>query len=136
MRRISAMQLKDPKLFRQQAYIDGQWVEADSRKSFAVNNPADDSTLGSVPDCGAAETRRAILAAEKALPDWAARTGKERAAILRKLADLMMANQEDLAQLITAEEGKPLSESRGEIAYAASFIEWFGEEAKRIYGDV
>jgi succinate-semialdehyde dehydrogenase/glutarate-semialdehyde dehydrogenase len=130
------MQLKDPKLFRQQAYIDGQWVEADSRKSFKVNNPADDSTLGSVPDCGAAETKRAIAAAEKALPDWASRTGKERAAILRKWNDLMMANQEDLAQLLTAEEGKPLSESRGEIAYAASFIEWFGEEAKRVYGDV
>ena len=130
------MQLKDQKLFRQQAYIDGQWVEADSRKSFAVNNPADDSTLGSVPDCGAAETRRAIAAAGRALIDWRARTGKERAAILRKWADLMMANQEDLAQLMTAEQGKPLAESRGEIAYAASFIEWFGEEAKRVYGDV
>jgi succinate-semialdehyde dehydrogenase/glutarate-semialdehyde dehydrogenase len=130
------MQLKDSKLFRQQAYVDGQWVEADSRKSFTVNNPADDSILGSVPDMGAAETRRAIMAAERALPDWRARTGKERAAILRKWADLMMENQEDLAQLMTAEQGKPLSESRGEIAYAASFIEWFGEEAKRIYGDV
>jgi succinate-semialdehyde dehydrogenase / glutarate-semialdehyde dehydrogenase len=135
LRRL-VMQLKDSKLFRQQAYIDGQWVEADSRKSFAVNNPADDSILGSVPDMGAAETRRAIMAAERALPDWRARTGKERAAILRKWADLMMENQEDLAQLMTAEQGKPLSESRGEIAYAASFIEWFGEEAKRIYGDV
>jgi succinate-semialdehyde dehydrogenase / glutarate-semialdehyde dehydrogenase len=134
--REEIMQLKDSKLFRQQAYIDGQWVEADGRKSFAVNNPADDSTLGAVPDMGAAETRRAIMAAERALPDWRARTGKERAAILRKWADLMMANQEDLAQLMTAEQGKPLSESRGEIAYAASFIEWFGEEAKRIYGDV
>jgi succinate-semialdehyde dehydrogenase/glutarate-semialdehyde dehydrogenase len=130
------MQLKDPKLFRQQAYIDGQWVEADSRKSFAVNNPADDSTLGSVPDCGAAETRRAIAAAERAMIEWRARTGKERAAILRKWADLMIANQEDLAQLMTAEQGKPLTESRGEIVYAASFIEWFGEEAKRVYGDV
>ena len=130
------MQLKDPKLFRQQAYIDGQWVEAESRKTFAVNNPADDSTLGTVPDMGASETRRAIAAADKALPDWRARTGKERAAILRKWADLMMAHQEDLAQLMTAEQGKPLSELRGEIAYAASFIEWFGEEAKRVYGDV
>ncbi len=130
------MQLKDPKLFRQQAYIDGQWVEADSRNSFTVNNPADDSTLGRVPDCGATETRRAIAAAARALPDWRARTGKERAAILRKWADLMIAHQEDLAQLMTAEQGKPLSESRGEIAYAASFIEWFGEEAKRVYGDV
>jgi succinate-semialdehyde dehydrogenase/glutarate-semialdehyde dehydrogenase len=130
------MQLKDSKLFRQQAYIDGQWVEADSRKSFKVNNPADDSTLGSVPDCGAAETRRAIEAAQRALIDWRARTGKERAAIPRKWADLMIAHQEDLAQLMTAEQGKPLTESRGEIAYAASFIEWFGEEAKRVYGDV
>jgi succinate-semialdehyde dehydrogenase/glutarate-semialdehyde dehydrogenase len=130
------MQLKDPKLFRQQAYIDGQWVDADSHKKFDVNNPADDSTLGSVPDCGAAETRRAIGAAERAMVDWRARTGKERATILRKWADLMMANQEDLAQLMTAEQGKPLTESRGEIAYAASFIEWFGEEAKRVYGDV
>jgi len=130
------MQLKDPKLFRQQAYIDGQWVEADNRKSFTVNNPVDDSTLGSVPDCSAAETRRAIAAAERAMIDWRARTGKERGAILRKWADLMMANQEDLAQLMTAEQGKPLSEARGEIAYAASFIEWFGEEAKRVYGDV
>jgi succinate-semialdehyde dehydrogenase / glutarate-semialdehyde dehydrogenase len=130
------MQLKDSNVFRQQAYIDGKWVEAESRKNFAVNDPADDSVLGHVPDCGAAETRRAIEAADRALPDWRARSGKERAAILRKWADLMMANQEDLAQLMTAEQGKPLSESRGEIAYAASFIEWFGEEAKRVYGDV
>jgi succinate-semialdehyde dehydrogenase/glutarate-semialdehyde dehydrogenase len=130
------MKLKDQELFRQQAYIDGQWVEADRGKTFNVTNPADDSVLGHVPDLGAAETRRAIAAAERALPDWRARTGKERAAILRKWADLMLANQEDLAQLMTAEQGKPLSESRGEIAYAASFIEWFGEEAKRVYGDV
>jgi succinate-semialdehyde dehydrogenase / glutarate-semialdehyde dehydrogenase len=130
------MRLNDERLFRRQAYIDGQWVAADSRKTFAINNPADDSVLGQVPDMGAAETRRAIAAADKALPDWGARTGKERAVILRKWADLMMAHQEDLAQLITAEQGKPLAESRGEIAYAASFIEWFGEEAKRVYGDV
>ena len=128
------MQLKDPKLFRQSSYIDGQWV--DGKTTFAVNNPADDTVLGHVPDLGAAETRAAIAAAERALPDWRARTGKERAAILRKWADLMLANQEDLAQLMTAEQGKPLSESRGEIVYAASFIEWFGEEAKRVYGDV
>jgi succinate-semialdehyde dehydrogenase/glutarate-semialdehyde dehydrogenase len=130
------MRLNDERLFRQRAYIDGQWVEAESRKTVAVNNPADDSTLGHVPDLSAAETRRAIAAADKALPDWRQRTGKERAAILRKWADLMLANQEDLAQLMTAEQGKPLAESRGEIAYAASFIEWFGEEAKRVYGDV
>ncbi|HEV8015905.1 MAG TPA: NADP-dependent succinate-semialdehyde dehydrogenase [Stellaceae bacterium] len=130
------MRLNDDRLFRQQAYIDGQWVAADRGKTFNVTNPADDSVLGHVPDLGAAETRRAIAAAERALPDWRARTGKERAAILRKWADLMLANQEDLAQLMTAEQGKPLGESRGEIAYAASFIEWFGEEAKRVYGDV
>jgi succinate-semialdehyde dehydrogenase/glutarate-semialdehyde dehydrogenase len=130
------MRHNDERLFRQRAYIDGQWVEAESRKTVAVNNPADDSTLGHVPDLSAAETRRAIAAADKALPDWRQRTGKERAAILRKWADLMLANQEDLAQLMTAEQGKPLAESRGEIAYAASFIEWFGEEAKRVYGDV
>src|SRR5579863_2937422 len=112
------MRLNDERLFRQHAYIDGQWVEAESRKTFAVANPADDSGLGHAPDCGAAETRRAIDAAERALPDWRARTGKERAAILRKWADLMLANQEDLAQLMTAEQGKPLAESRGEIAYA------------------
>ena len=130
------MQLKDAKLFRQQGYIDGQWIEADNRASVAVNNPADNTVLGRVPDMGAAETRRAIEAAERALPDWRARTGKERAAILRRWHDLMMANQEDLAQLMTAEQGKPLAEARGEIAYAASFIEWFAEEGKRIYGDV
>ncbi|HEY3917095.1 MAG TPA: NADP-dependent succinate-semialdehyde dehydrogenase [Stellaceae bacterium] len=130
------MRLNDERLFRQHAYIDGGWVEAESRKTFAVNNPADNGILGQVPDMGAAETRRAIAAAERALPDWRARTGKERAAILRRWADLMMANQEDLAQLMTAEQGKPLTESRGEIAYAAAFIEWFGEEAKRVYGDV
>ncbi len=106
-----------------------------SAAPFPVNNPADNSILGTVPKMGAAETRRAIEAAERALPAWRAKTAKERAAILRKWFDLMMANQEDLAQLMTAEQGKPLAESRGEIAYAASFIEWFAEEGKRIYGD-
>ena len=130
------MQLKDPKLFRQQAYVDGQWCDADNRATVTVDDPATRATLGTVPEMGAAETRRAIAAAERALPEWRGRTAKERAAILRRWADLMMANQEDLAQLMTAEQGKPLAESRGEIAYAASFIEWFGEEGKRIYGDV
>jgi len=129
------MQLKDPKLFRQQCYIDGKWVEADNREAIPVNNPADNSILGTVPKMGADETRRAIEAAERALPDWRARTGKERAIVLRKLYELMIENQEDLAQLMTAEQGKPLTESRGEIVYAASFIEWFGEEGKRVYGD-
>ncbi len=129
------MKLKNPNLFRQQCYIDGAWVDADSGETIAVDNPATGEKLGTVPRMGAAETRRAILAAVRALPAWRAMTGKERSAILRRWADLMMANQEDLAVLMTAEQGKPLAESKGEIAYAASFIEWFGEEAKRVYGD-
>jgi succinate-semialdehyde dehydrogenase/glutarate-semialdehyde dehydrogenase len=129
------MKLKNPKLFRQQCYIDGAWVDADSGETIAVDNPATGEKLGTVPRMGAAETRRAILAAVRALPAWRAMTGKERSAILRRWSDLMMANQEDLAVLMTAEQGKPLAESKGEIAYAASFIEWFGEEAKRVYGD-
>lgn len=129
------MQLKDEALFRQQAFVDGAWVSADQGDSFAVTDPATGDTLGTVPRMGAAETRRAIVAAERALPEWRDRTGKERAAILRRWADSMMANQDDLALLMTAEQGKPLAESKGEIAYAASFIEWFGEEAKRVYGD-
>jgi succinate-semialdehyde dehydrogenase / glutarate-semialdehyde dehydrogenase len=129
------MKLSDPKLFRQQCYVDGAWVNADKGATIPVNNPADNSNLGTVPKMGAEETRRAIEAADRALPAWRARTAKERAKVLRKWADLMMENQEDLAQLMTAEQGKPLTESRGEIAYAASFIEWFGEEGKRTYGD-
>ncbi|WP_198154813.1 NADP-dependent succinate-semialdehyde dehydrogenase [Oceanibaculum pacificum] len=127
--------LKDPKLFRQQCYIDGAWADADKGETLDVTNPADNSKLGTVPKMGASETRRAIEAANKALPAWRAKTGKERAVILRKLFDLMMANQDDLGALMTAEQGKPLTEAKGEIAYAASFIEWFGEEAKRVYGD-
>ncbi len=130
------LQLKDPKLFRQQCYIDGQWVDADGGGTIPVTNPANGAALGTVPKMGAAETRRAIEAAERALPAWRAKTGKERAAILRRWFELMMANQDDLALLMTSEQGKPLAEAKGEIAYAASFIEWFGEEAKRIYGDV
>src|SRR3982074_307859 len=132
---LPALPLKDPKLFREQCYVDGQWIGADSRKTLSVIDPATGQALGTVPDLGAAETRRAIAAAERAWPSWRAKTAKERAVILRKWFDLMMANQEDLAQLMTAEQGKPLTESRGEIAYAASFIEWFGEEGKRTYGD-
>jgi succinate-semialdehyde dehydrogenase/glutarate-semialdehyde dehydrogenase len=130
-----AMKLDDERLFRQQCYINGEWVDADEGGTLPVNNPATGETLGTVPRLGAAETRRAIAAADRALPAWRALTGKERALILRKWADLMMANQDDLARLMTAEQGKPLAESKGEIAYAASFIEWFGEEAKRVYGD-
>ncbi len=127
--------LKDEFLLRQRCYIRGAWIDADSGKTIQVTNPASGEVIGTVPNAGAAETRRAIEAAEDAMPAWRARTAKERAAILRKWFELMMANQEDLATLMTAEQGKPLTESRGEIAYAAAFIEWFSEEAKRVYGD-
>jgi succinate-semialdehyde dehydrogenase / glutarate-semialdehyde dehydrogenase len=133
---LPAIPLKDPKLFREEGYIDGAWTAADSRKAFAVVDPATGEEIGSVPDMGAAETRRAIDAAEQAWPEWRAKTAKERAAILRRWFDLTMANQEDLALLLTTEQGKPLAEAKGEIAYGASFIEWFAEEAKRVYGDV
>jgi succinate-semialdehyde dehydrogenase/glutarate-semialdehyde dehydrogenase len=128
--------LKDPKLFRDRAYVDGAWVEADSRKRLDVDNPADGSILGSVPDMGAAETKRAIDAANAALPAWRALPAKERSRILRKWYDLIMANADDLALLLTTEQGKPLAEAKGEIVYGASFVEWFAEEAKRVYGDV
>src|SRR5689334_2559294 len=129
------MELKDPKLFRQQCYVNGEWVDALNRGTIPVTNPATGETLGTVPRMGAEETRQAIEAADKALPGWRGKTAKERAQVLRKWFDLMIANQEDLATLMTAEQGKPLAESKGEIAYAAAFIEWFGEEGKRIYGD-
>jgi len=129
------LQLKDPELFRQQCYIDGRWHGADDGSTVSVTNPATGQPLGVVPGMGVTETRRAIEAANKAWPAWRARTAKERSVILRKWHDLMMANREDLAALMTAEQGKPLAESRGEIEYAASFVEWFSEEAKRVYGD-
>lgn len=129
------MQLKDPSLLRQQAYVDGAWVDADDKTSLAVTDPATGKEIATVPKMGAKETRRAIDAAEAAWPAWRAKTGKERAAILRRWNDLMLANQDDLALIMTTEQGKPLTEAKGEIAYAASFIEWFAEEAKRIYGD-
>ena len=129
------MQLKDSSLFRQQAYVDGAWLDADGGQTLEVNNPASGEVLGTVPKMGAAETRRAIEAAERALPAWRDLTAKERSQALRRWFELIMQNQEDLARLMTLEQGKPLTESRGEIAYAASFIEWFAEEAKRIYGD-
>ena len=131
---LPALPLKDPKLFRTECYVDGSWVGTSQK--INVVNPANGSVLGTVPKLGAEETRRAIEAAERAWPAWRAKTAKERAVILRKWFDLMMANQEDLAQILTAEQGKPLTESRGEIAYGASFIEWFAEEGKRAYGDV
>jgi succinate-semialdehyde dehydrogenase / glutarate-semialdehyde dehydrogenase len=130
-----ADQLKDKKLFREACYVDGAWVQAKSGGTVPVDNPATGEIIGSVPKLGAAETREAIEAANRAFPAWSKKTGKERANVLRKWFDLMMENQEDLARLMTLEQGKPLAESRGEVAYAASFLEWFGEEAKRIYGD-
>jgi len=133
---LPPLPLKDPKLFREQCYVDGAWTGADSRKSLAVNNPATGEIVGSVPMMGAAETTRAIEAANRAWPAWRAKTAKERAALLRKWFDLMMANQDDLGLLLTTEQGKPLAEAKGEIAYGASFIEWFAEEGKRVYGDV
>ena len=129
------MKLKDPSLLKTLAYVDGAWSKADSGASFNVTNPATGEVLASVPDLGAAETRRAIEAANAAWPAWKAKTGKERANILRNWFNLIMAHQEDLAVILTAEQGKPLAEAKGEIAYGASFIEWFAEEAKRVYGD-
>lgn len=130
------MSVQNTVLFRQQAFIDGEWVHADNGRVITVTNPATGETVGTVPRMGAAETRRAIEAANRALPAWRSLTAKERAVKLRRWFELMMANQEALARLMTVEQGKPLAESRGEIAYAASFIEWFAEEGKRIYGDV
>jgi len=129
------MQISDNGLLKTQAYIDGQWVDSDDSSTFAVTDPANGKTIAEVASCGSAETKRAIDAAEAAMVDWRRRSAKDRAAILRKWFDLMMASQEDLAQILTAEQGKPLAEARGEVAYGASYIEWFAEEAKRIYGD-
>jgi succinate-semialdehyde dehydrogenase/glutarate-semialdehyde dehydrogenase len=130
------IQLKDSSLLRQQSYINGAWQNADSGATLNVRNPATGDLIGTVPKMGTAETRRAIEAAQAAMPAWARKTAKERATILRKWYDLMMANVDDLATIMTAEQGKPLAESQGEIAYSASFIEWFAEEGKRLYGDV
>ncbi|MGH6970235.1 MAG: aldehyde dehydrogenase family protein, partial [Caulobacteraceae bacterium] len=128
------LKLADPDLLRRDAYVGGEWKEADAR--FAVANPATGETLAEVADLGVGETRAAIDAAAAAFPAWSARTAKERAAILRRWFSLVMEAQEDLAQIMTAEQGKPLAETRGEVVYGASFIEWFAEEAKRAYGDV
>jgi len=129
------MELRDPDLFRSRAYLDGAWVGADDGATFPVTNPANGAMLGQVPDMGAAETRRAIAAAEGAWPAWRALTAKARAVLLRRWFELIMANQDDLALLMTTEQGKPLAEARGEVAYGASFVEWFAEEGKRVYGD-
>jgi succinate-semialdehyde dehydrogenase / glutarate-semialdehyde dehydrogenase len=130
------LRLEDQALLRQQCYVNGAWVDAPGRAAIPVRNPATGAVLGSVPALDAAATERAVAAAHAAFPAWAAKTAKERATILRRWSDLILANAADLAKLMTAEQGKPLAESKGEIAYAASFVEWFGEEAKRVYGDV
>jgi succinate-semialdehyde dehydrogenase/glutarate-semialdehyde dehydrogenase len=135
MKVASQLPLKDPRLLRQQAYINGKWANADSGKTIDVTNPATGEVLGTIPNMGTAETRRAIEAANAAWPAWRKKTAKERANILRKWFNLMMENQDDLGVILTAEQGKPLAEAKGEIAYGASFVEWFAEEAKRVYGD-
>ena len=135
LNQVAPLPLKDPSLFRQANCIDGKWVQADSGRTIQVRNPATGELVGEVPAIGAAETRRAIEAAHRAQPAWRAMLAKDRATILRRLFDLMLENADDLATIMTAEQGKPWAEARGEIAYGASFIEWFAEEGKRIYGD-
>ena len=130
------MQLQDRDLFRQRAYIDGAWVEGDEGRMLPVTDPATGTVIGQVPNLGTAETRRAIAAAEAAWPAWRVLTAADRGQRLRRWQGLMLAHQEDLAQLMTAEQGKPLAEARGEIAYAASFLDWFAEEGRRVYGDI
>ncbi len=128
--------LKDPSLFREQCYVDGEWIDADGGGRLEVADPATGKVIGTVPKLGVEETRRAIDAANRAFPEWRAKTAKERAAILRRWYELMMQNADDLAYIMTREQGKPLAEAKGEIAYGASFVEWFAEEAKRVYGDI
>src|SRR6185436_12457954 len=131
----TGVSLKDSKLFRQANYIDGAWVNAKSGATIDVDNPATGEIIGTVPKGGTAETRTAIEAADRALPAWRKKTAKERAAIVRKWYELMLQHQDDLARLMTTEQGKVLTESKDEVVYAASFLEWFAEEAKRVYGD-
>ncbi|MEO6959462.1 MAG: aldehyde dehydrogenase family protein, partial [Burkholderiaceae bacterium] len=130
------IQFKDPALFRTQSYINGKWVDAADGSTFVVDNPVNGQTIAQVQNLGQAEARTAIDAANKALKAWRARTGKDRAIILRRWFDLIIASTEDLARLMTLEQGKPVTESRGEIAYGASFVEWFAEQAKRVTGDI
>src|SRR6202030_2806875 len=132
---MTRFSLQDADLFRHQAYVGGHWCDADNGATLEVNNPATGEILGTVPRMGTAETRRAIEAAKGAWGEWRRKPAKDRSGLLRKWYELMLANLEDLGQLMTAEQGKPLAEARGEIAYAASFIEWFAEEGKRVYGD-
>ena len=129
------MKITDSKFYRDKCYINGEWVSADSGETISVNNPATLEEIGTVPKCETAETRRAIEAANTAWPEWKAKSARQRSDILRKWFDLMIENKEELAQMMTIEQGKPINESRGEIGYGASFVEWFSEEAKRVYGD-
>ena len=135
-RLAAGLKLEDPALLRQQCLVNGQWLDAKNGATHEVRNPATGALLGSVPALDAAATEKAVAAAHAAFPAWAAKTAKERSVLLRRWHDLIMLNANDLARLMTAEQGKPLAESKGEIAYAASFVEWFAEEAKRLYGDV
>ena len=130
------LNIKDIGIFHQQCFIDGGWLDADSGESIVIRNPATGETLGTVPKMGAAETRRAIDAANAALPGWRAKTAGERAKLLRRWHELMLTHQDDLALIMTSEQGKPLAEAKGEIAYAASYLEWFAEEGKRAYGEI
>src|SRR5690606_2284658 len=127
-------QLSDPSLLKTTSYINGKWLTGNP--TIAVTNPADMSTIANIVDAGAQQTEQAIIAAKAALPHWSAKSASERASLMRRWFNLMMDNQDDLARLLTLEQGKPLAEAKGEIAYGASFIEWFAEEAKRVYGDV
>ena len=129
------IQLTDASLLKTKAYINGVWVEADSGETFVVTNPATGESLADIAKCSTPETRRMIEVAAVAQKAWAKTTAKQRTALLRRWFQLIMENQEDLAQILTAEQGKPLAESRGEIAYGANYVEWFAEEAKRTYGD-
>jgi succinate-semialdehyde dehydrogenase / glutarate-semialdehyde dehydrogenase len=134
--RTPAAELKDPQLFHEACYLDGTWIAPRDEHATEVDNPATGEVIGRVPQMGAVQTQQAIEAAHRAFPVWRRMTGKQRATALRRWSDLMLSNQEDLARLMTIEQGKPLTESRGEVLYAAGFLEWFGEEAKRAYGDI
>jgi succinate-semialdehyde dehydrogenase/glutarate-semialdehyde dehydrogenase len=132
---MSMIALKDPTLLRHAAFIDGEWQGADNNATFDVTDPATGESLGHVPSMGTMETRRAINASNNAWPAWRKKTAKERAAVMRRWYELMLENADDLAMILTREQGKPLAEAKGEIGYAASFIEWFAEEGKRVSGD-
>ena len=129
------MDIKKLKLYRDKCYINGEWINANSKENISVNNPASLEEIGTVPKCGKDETILAIESAQKAFPEWKAKSARERSNILRKWFELIIKNQEELAQIMTIEQGKPIKEARGEITYGASFVEWFSEEAKRVYGD-